>query len=359
MSRTITPPAAGRRCRACGATLRFAPGDTALACGHCGTRIEIAPWGWVRGAALHEFPLAPVLQQGPPPEAMEEVQVIDCPGCGAEMTFDAQLKATDCPFCTTPLVRAPHAERHLAPQGVVPFAVTEARAQALMEDWLRGMVYKPPHLLRYARRERRMQGVYLPFFTFDARSETEYRGPGKSFPPPSGEKHSDPVEVEGPTVAGRLPLFLDDMLVPATESLPRVFLEGTAAWNLAGLQPFRTEILAGFRANLADRSIADGYHEARSLMRARVDSALRRAIGGQVQTFSYRHTVFADETFKQILLPVWIAAYRYQGRVYRVVVNGQTGEVRGDRPFPPQRQSHTLIVAAAAALLFLLWLARG
>ena len=34
-----------------------------------------------------------------------------------------------------------------------------------------------------------------------------------------------------------------------------------------------------------------------------------------------------------MLLPIWVAAYRYRGQAYRVVINGQTGRVQGERPW--------------------------
>ena len=34
-----------------------------------------------------------------------------------------------------------------------------------------------------------------------------------------------------------------------------------------------------------------------------------------------------------MLLPVWVAAFRFVGRPYRFVVNGRTGEVQGERPW--------------------------
>jgi hypothetical protein len=34
-----------------------------------------------------------------------------------------------------------------------------------------------------------------------------------------------------------------------------------------------------------------------------------------------------------VLLPIWIAAYRYNGKPYQFLVNGQTGEVVGKAPW--------------------------
>ena len=38
-------------------------------------------------------------------------------------------------------------------------------------------------------------------------------------------------------------------------------------------------------------------------------------------------------TYKHLLLPVWILAYKYGEKTYQVVVNAATGEVQGERPY--------------------------
>ena len=37
--------------------------------------------------------------------------------------------------------------------------------------------------------------------------------------------------------------------------------------------------------------------------------------------------------FKHILLPMWLSAYRFNRKLYRVLINGRTGELVGDRPY--------------------------
>ena len=68
-------------------------------------------------------------------------------------------------------------------------------------------------------------------------------------------------------------------------------------------------------------------------MGPRIDDTIRRDIGGDVQRISSKSTVYTDITFKHILLPVWISSYTYKDKVYRFLVNAQTGEVQGERPW--------------------------
>ena len=56
---------------------------------------------------------------------------------------------------------------------------------------------------------------------------------------------------------------------------------------------------------------------------------MRRDIGGDQQRIERIETDVGALTFKHVLLPVWLAAYRYRGKSFRFVVNGRTGTVRG------------------------------
>ncbi len=70
-------------------------------------------------------------------------------------------------------------------------------------------------------------------------------------------------------------------------------------------------------------------------------------------------TAVSDETFKHILLPIWMAAYKYGGKSYRFVVNAQTGKVQGERPWSAWKITGAviagLIVAGALAYYYQYW----
>ena len=64
-----------------------------------------------------------------------------------------------------------------------------------------------------------------------------------------------------------------------------------------------------------------------------IERDVRFDIGGDRQRIHDIDTSITDVTFKHVLLPVWLAAYKYRGKTYRFVVNGQSGRVQGERPY--------------------------
>jgi hypothetical protein len=69
------------------------------------------------------------------------------------------------------------------------------------------------------------------------------------------------------------------------------------------------------------------------MMQPEILIAIRRDIGGDEQQVHRVDTRYFDVTFRHLLLPVWIGAYRFQGKVYQIMVNARTGEVQGERPY--------------------------
>ena len=64
-----------------------------------------------------------------------------------------------------------------------------------------------------------------------------------------------------------------------------------------------------------------------------MDLEVRQRIGGDAQQVDSIDTDWSALTYKHVLLPVWIASYRWKSKTYRVVVNAATGEVQGERPW--------------------------
>jgi len=102
-----------------------------------------------------------------------------------------------------------------------------------------------------------------------------------------------------------------------------------------GQQLYRAaeQYLAGFRSEAYQVELEDGFAEAQRAIRQQIEVDVRADIGGDQQRISSLDTRYGAITFKHILLPIWLAAYRYKGKPYQFVVNGQTGEVHGERPY--------------------------
>ncbi|MBZ4021573.1 primosomal protein N' (replication factor Y) - superfamily II helicase [Rhodobacter sp. TJ_12] len=331
-------------CDCCGGDLRFAPGQDQLVCDYCGYAQPI-PNAVGRGTArLREIDLASGLAARLPTTELETHRSVKCPNCAAEIAFQGANHASECPFCATPVVVDTGEKRQIKPQGVVPFVLTEAEARKAVGHWLGRLWFAPNGLVQYARRGRKMTGIYAPFWTFDAQTQSRYTGErGDAY----YVSRTMRVRVNGKMqnrttrerrirwrpASGHVVRAFNDVLVYAARSLPPGYLRALAPWDLSALAPYRPDFLAGFAAEGYTVDLPDGHAQGRAEMARVIASDVRRDIGGDEQRIHTVETAYSDETFKHILLPVWTAAYKYRGKSYRFVVNAQTGQVRGDRPW--------------------------
>jgi predicted RNA-binding Zn-ribbon protein involved in translation (DUF1610 family) len=331
-------------CDACGADLRFEPGADQMVCDNCGATKELPAGRAERQIAVTELDFKAALRNEADTDEVEETRFTKCENCGAEIEFDEQVQATECPFCASPVVVGTGQSRRIKPAALLPFAKSEREARKAMTDWLGKLWFAPNGLQEYARKGRAMQGIYVPYWTYDADTKSRYKGQrGDAY----YETRSVRVEVNGKMqtrqeqvrkirwrrVSGRVARFFDDLLVLASKSLPKKYTDSLAPWELSDLLPYRPEYLAGFRAEGYTISLEDGYGEARTIMDRRIARDVRFDIGGDEQRIDTVDTSVSDVTFKHILLPVWLAAYKYRGKTYRFVVNGQSGTVQGERPY--------------------------
>ena len=159
-------------CPSCGADLRYAPDLDRLKCAHCGHEEAIPEH---RGP-IPELDLRAVERGAVPHAEIEELRIAQCPSCGAQIEFDADLHAKECPFCASPIVTDTGVQRQIKPQAQLPFLLTEAQAREAMNRWLGRLWFAPSDLKEYARAERAMQGIYVPYWTYDAETRSRYAG---------------------------------------------------------------------------------------------------------------------------------------------------------------------------------------
>ncbi|MEP1768697.1 MAG: TFIIB-type zinc finger domain-containing protein [Sulfitobacter sp.] len=349
-------------CDTCGSDLRYDPHAGELKCDHCGHTETIGTvWGTSR--AITEQDLQRGLSETLAVSEMEETRVSQCPNCAAQVEFDAHSQATECPFCATPVVVDTGLHRHIKPRAVLPFGLAEDVARDAMTDWLGGLWFAPSGLQAYARKGRRMDGIYVPYWTYDAQTDTRYAGERgtvyyetRTVMRDGKRKQVRVAKVRWRGVSGRVARFFDDVLVLGSKSLPKRFTDALEPWDLAALEPYAPEYLAGFRAEGYTVTLDEGFLEAREKMDAMIRRDIKFDIGGDRQRIHAMDVDLSDMTFKHVLLPVWLAAYKYRGKSYRFVVNGRTGRVQGERPYSAFKITLAviagLLIAAAAGYFY-------
>ncbi|MCK5902500.1 MAG: primosomal protein N' (replication factor Y) - superfamily II helicase [Cocleimonas sp.] len=329
-------------CEQCGADLIYSPDSQNLKCTYCGFHNPI-PSNYQEIKEYDFYSALRELQHLKKDDTKAIARIIRCPSCAAQFSLEDEFSA-DCPFCGTPVVASTEQVRFIQPKSLLPFKITDEQAINAFDQWVDRLWFAPSSLKKISRRNEKLMGVYLPYWTYDSHTENSYRGQRGTI---YYERQVFHAVVDGrrvqqvrsvprirwQAVSGHIPLHFDDVLIGASKTLPRNIIDYLEPWDLHDLVPYSEAYLSGFHSELYQITVDQGYLQAKQLMDHHIDRAIREDIGGDQQRIADVRTSHSETTFKHLLLPVWSAAFKYKGKTYRYVVNGRNGKIHGERPY--------------------------
>jgi DNA-directed RNA polymerase subunit RPC12/RpoP len=329
-----------RACSQCGALLDFSPGTKVLRCSYCGFEMPILQ---SEAQVVEQDYLSFLEKSGSEKESFEQKK-IQCSQCGAQTTMPGEAAAGMCPFCGANMVFSGSVSRSIKPEGLLSFKISGKNAYEDFRNWIRKLWFAPNQLKQYARSESKLAGVYIPFWTYDSDTETAYAGERGDYyyttESYTTEENGRTVErtrevrhTRWTSVSGVVNNKFDDILILASKSLPHKYADRLEPWDLENLIPYSDDYLSGFRAETYQVTLPQGFEEAKQRMAPVIQGTIQKDIGGDEQQIHSSRTQYRSVTFKHILLPVWLSAYRFRNKIYRILINARTGEVQGERPY--------------------------
>jgi len=352
-------------CKNCGSDLVYSPTSQDLVCRSCGhhfpvvtSKEPIREYDFNRAVKeLARLKHASELSG----RDKEKIAVIQCPSCGAEFSFDKNVHAGECPYCATPVIIGTEYARYITPRSLLPFRISQKEAIQIYDKWIGSRWFAPSALKSHSKRDDKLIGIYLPYWTYDSQTYNQYRGQrGVTY----YDRQVVSTVVNGrrvqqvrtvprirwTPVAGQVSVHFDDVLIGATKTLPRTIIDNLQPWDLDNLVPYSPEYISGFRSEIYQVTVDQGFLQAQNVMDYKIRERIRYDIGGDHQRISSVSTRHEDTSFKHMLLPVWSAAFKYRGKTYRYVINGRNGTIQGERPYSIIK----IVFAVIAGMILLL-----
>lgn len=351
-----------KACVNCGAELKYKPGTTSVVCEYCGHKESIEP----AKSTYRELELYSYLQEYGDQSHSEEITVLHCNNCGAEQHVEDHLKSLSCVYCGTPLiVEDARKEQWILPGAVLPFQIDKKEAHSIFKKWVHGLWFAPDKLQKASLDPLYTQGLYLPYWTFDANLYAKYTGrrgdhyyETERYRDANGKTQTRTVQkTRWSYASGSVSGFIDDQLIGASRQNTGRIPAKITNWNLQKLEPFKSDFLAGFVTEKYTISLHEGHLQSEQEMRQIADRWARRDIGGDVQEVHSLDMSLTDETFKHILLPVYICAYSYNNKKYNFYINAENGSISGSRPYSFWK-IFFLILAILMVVLVIVWVTK-
>ncbi len=300
-------------CPKCGARRVFAPDGHSLLCENCGYNDSLVMDG---EAGESDFFTAMATAKGHrKPVAM---QVFHCQGCGAEFILALGVISATCAYCDSPhVVRLGQSRELIEPEGVIPHAFTQKQAIQLLVKWVEQNKLKPGRKVDFPR------GVYLPLWTFDLGGAIRYSGNMvETDDDPFGQRQRRVVRM-----TDEYPVLVNDWPIPASQKIVARFARLLPTFDLTAVKPYDPRYLADWPAEVYDISMSNASLEARSQVFAQYRERLPSEQLSQLTNINLSSAGMAIESFKLVLLPVWMTEIPLDGKTLPLLINGQNGKI--------------------------------
>lgn len=317
------------RCQNCGGAMQFDITHQKIVCTQCKSEIEIHT---AASIVEHDFTAAELEKADAGWE--NETHVMKCQDCGAETTVPKNVTTVRCSYCGSPSVLESKQLAGIKPEGILLFKVDKNQATEVFDKWIRSRFFAPGDLKTFFE-QGRFLSVYMPYWTYDANTSSDYTGlGGRTYMVTVGSGNNRHMEtrVEWYPVSGHIDKFFDDIIVYAGEAKPNK--EITENFDTGALTPFETAFLSGYQAEKYSLSPQDGFERAK----VKAQNYLRGEAERQIRTrydlasnINLR-TLYSNIKFKHVLLPVWTSAYYYKNKLYHIIINGQSAKISGEYP---------------------------
>ena len=327
-------------CPGCGADAHWNPAKQALVCPHCGTEAP-GKLDEASGQIVEHDLVAALRSMGGDQRGWKAEKIsVKCQSCQAISVFAPTRVAQRCDFCgSAQLVPYEQTQAPISPESLLPFKISESQVRENIRRWYRTRWFAPNRLKSGALTDT-VKGIYLPYWTFDAQAHADWTAESgyhyyttETYQDAQGRAQTRQVQhTRWVSSAGAVDHFFDDELVPASKGVDEGLLHR--------IEPFPTKELSAYEAGYVAGWVVEQYQldliAAAQRSRERMNAQLERLCAQEVPGDTHRnlqvHARYANQTFKHVLLPVWLLTYDFGSKAYQVLVNGYTGAIAGKHP---------------------------
>ena len=342
-----------RKCPTCSGKMRFSAEKVKLACDYCGYSEDFDKANdKVAEQSLDSF-INLAVQSVP---EKDEKHVYNCGSCGSKTIIGKTEVLVKCSFCGSKNVNEEAFEHnYFQPTGILPFKIPKSKAKNQFSKWIKKGIFTPSSLNTKAVLGE-LKGIYLPFWTYDAHTITQYQGYAGYNKSTTQQQivngKMTPVQVkktEWEYKSGEKEIYFDDVLVNASKGLKQEETQSIYPFNLKEVVNFDPQLLLGWEAEVYSTDVKEGYKLAEKAMDNQINNVCLSLIGGDIQKDVHVFTNKSKQTFKHIIFPIWICTYFFNDKSFLFLINGQTGKIYGKKPNSPLK----IALAIGLTILFI------
>lgn len=321
------------KCPQCGANTAYSVEESGLVCSYCGYYEK--PESKILGKSAEEFEFKVETLERLAQGWGEQRKEIACQSCGASVSIPEKSISITCPFCgSNKVILKEASQTTIRPRYILPFKIDTQKTTKIVREWL-GSSWMTPSELRRSAIIRDITPIYLPYWTFDSLCNADWKaevGHVVTERYYDGKEWKTRTKIKWKWESGHVRNIFDDFIMKGTNQLSAKHLDATSQYDIRDIQEYDPKFLAGMHAKSYDIDLESAWATARDRMRENTKSkCMSQASTNQIRNFSMKLD-FSDESWRYVLLPVFLLAYRHNNLPFQVILNGQNGVISGQRP---------------------------
>ena len=346
-------PHHGFECPQCAGTMAYAALDGGITCSFCGYH-ETMPLETVgKSAETFEF-TTEVVQQSAQGWGIARKEV-ECRACAGRLVTSVGELTAVCAFCgSTNIIHHKAHQEVLRPRFLIPFALNDEQVTAKLKQWLGKGGWLTPSKLKQTAAVGGLTPIYLPYWTFDARAVATWKAE-------VGHKETNNLggRTQSTTVwkaqSGEVDQPFTNVQVNGSEHISGARFGRIQEFDMNALVPYDPKYLTGVRAQAYEVPLEKAWAKARHRLRDLTKQRCKAQIEGtDIENF-VMDLDFQDESWRYMLVPVYIATYFYNNKTHQLLINGQTGKIAGSRPTDWTKLIATALLPMLAGTLLMLF----
>ncbi len=325
------------QCKQCGGQLYYLPNSLKLRCTYCHSeeKIELE----TKKLVAHKYEEH---QQQESTTDKPLLSIVQCKSCGAQ--FPTSNHSERCPYCTASIPPNP-SDKQITYDALIPFKLNKNEAVERIIDWIKNVRFVPNSLKKEFSSLDNLKGIYVPYFLISTKTHLEYKASG-------GINTIFSKKIQWHKEKGEYTENFENLAFINSKTLPRFYKDKMShlqqagvifaepwgnEWEWSDVLPFHSAFLSGYISEIPAQKIQTILHENEEYIKQKIEENIEEKLIKKenydvviVDKMNFNHK---EITYQQVLLPVWISAFRYRNKLFQVVVNGQTGKVVGTHPY--------------------------
>ncbi|MDO5517689.1 MAG: hypothetical protein Q4F66_09030 [Clostridium sp.] len=323
------------KCPCCGGAIEFNSSIQKMKCPYCDTEFEMETLKSFEEELKKEkssdmswdTPTGSEWQDG----EQDGMRVYLCESCGGEIVGDENTAATSCPYCGNPVVMTGQVSGNLRPDCIIPFKLDKKQAKKALKNHFMGKKLLPK-VFKDENHIDEIQGIYVPFWIFDADSNADVRFKGEMITHWSDSSYNY-TKTDYYMVTRSGSMSFEHVPVDGSSKIEDELMESIEPFDFSEAVDFQTAYLSGYLCDKYDVDSEKSINRANERFKASTEEAFRDTTDEYNSvTIENSNIEIENGNVMYVLYPVWILNTNWNKEKYMFAMNGQTGKFVGNLP---------------------------